>query len=120
MKQPRRLEANEAQLEALRRRIQEHRLEPGDYELLGVVVETVCFLSHQVLEKTTSIQRLLRMIFGARTEKTATVLNQTSSNQPSGGTEGGAAKGKRPGHGRHAAASYRGLQPVRVWKAGLA
>jgi transposase len=119
MKQPRRFEVDDVQLNGLLQRIQQRRLEPGDYELLGVVVETVRFLSREVQEKSTSIQRLLRMIFGARTEKTAAVLNQTPSDPASSGTEGGGAKAKRPGHGRRAAASYHGLKPVSVPHAAL-
>lgn len=118
MKPPHRMEVNEAQLNAVLQRLQEQRLEPGDYELLQVVVETVRFLSRQVQEKTFSNQRLLQMIFGARTEKTATVLPKSTADQPSAEPATGA-KVKRPGHGRRAGAAYWGLKPVRVPHAKL-
>ena len=82
MKEPRRLEADEAQLAAVAERLERRSLEPGDYALLKVVIDTVCFLSRQVRQKATSIQRLLRMIFGARTEKTRAVLNRGVTAQP--------------------------------------
>ena len=79
MKEPRRLEADEAQLAAVAERLERRSLEPDDYALLKVVIDTVCFLSRQVRQKATSIQRLLRMIFGARTEKTRAVLHRGGS-----------------------------------------
>ncbi len=109
MKEPRRLRADEAQLAAVAQRLERRSLEPGDYELLKVVIETVCFLSRLVQQKATSIQRLLRLIFGARTEKTSTVLKRSS---PEAAT--GAAKAKRKGHGRRAATAYWGAKKVSV------
>jgi len=110
MKEPRRLAADEAQLAAVAQRLERRSLEPGDYELLKVVIDTVCFLSRQVQQKATSIQRLLRLIFGARTEKTSKVLNRAASDQASSG----AAKAKRKGHGRRAATTYWGAKKVPV------
>ncbi len=114
MKEPCRLAADEAQLAAVAQRLERRSLEPGDYEILKVVIDTVCFLSRQVQQKATSIQRLLRLIFGARTEKTATVLKQTASNRPSPGTASEAGQVKRNGHGRRAAATYWGAKKVTV------
>ena len=107
MKEPCRLAADEAQLAAVAQRLERRSLEPGDYEILKVVIDTVCFLSRQVQQKATSIQRLLRLIFGARTEKTATVLKQTASNRPSPGTASEAGQVKRNGHGRRAASCFK-------------
>jgi len=113
MKEPRRLDANAAQLAAVAQRLQRRSLEPGDYELLKVVIDTVCFLSRLVQQKTTSIQRLLRMIFGARTEKTRTVL-QRDAPPPLPATATGPGQSKRKGHGRRAAAAYWGAKRVAV------
>jgi len=88
MKEPCRLEADEAQLAAVAQRLERRSLEPGDYALLKVVIDTVCFLSRQVRQKATSIQRLLRMIFGARTEKTRAVLNRGVTAEPATQTPG--------------------------------
>jgi len=116
MKEPRRLEADEAQLAAVAQRLERRSLEPGDYELLKVVIDTVCFLRRVVQQKATSIQRLLRMIFGARTEKTRTVLNGSSRDPtpPAAAAATGAGQPKRKGHGRRAAAAYWGAKKVSV------
>jgi hypothetical protein len=113
------LEASEAQLTAVAQRLEQRTLEPGDYELLKVVIDTVAFLSRVVQQKTTSIQRLLRMIFGARTEKTAAVFKHDAPNRPASEPAPGAAKAKRKGHGRRAAAAYWGAKKVAVSHAQL-
>jgi len=114
MKEPQRLAADEAQLASVAQRLENRRLEPGDYELLKVVIDTVCYLSRIVQQKATSIQRLLRMIFGDRTEKTATVLKRGTADRPIPEPATGAAKAKRKGHGRRAAATYWGAKKVTV------
>ena len=114
MKEPRRLEANEAQLAAVAQRLEQRNLEPADYELLKVLIDTVCFLSRVVQRKTTSIQRLLRMIFGACTEKTSTVLQGLSSDPPPSEEDSNKPKAKRKGHGRRAATAYWGAKNVSV------
>ena len=105
MKEPQRLAADAAQLASVAQRLESRNLQPEDYELLKVVIDTVCYLSRVVQQKATSIQRLLRLIFGARTEKTATVLNRAAPDRPASETATGAAKAKRKGHGRRAAAT---------------
>jgi len=114
MKEPQRLTADEAQLASVAQRLENRSLEPGDYELLKVVIDTVCYLSRIVQQKATSIQRLLRMIFGARTEKTATVLKRGTADRPTPESATGAAKPKRKGHGRRAAATYWGAKKVSI------
>ena len=112
MKEPARLEATEAELTALTQRLKERSLKPEDYELLNAVIDTVCFLSHAVQRKTTSIQRLLRMIFGASTEKTAMVLKRDCVRRPS--SDAPLCRLKRKGHGRRAAETYWGAKTVAV------
>ena len=118
MKPPQLLQADEAQLTAVVRRLEQRSLEPADYELLKVVVGTVCYLKRVVQQKSTSIQRLLRMIFGATTEKTSAVLNRDAEpGQAHPETPGG--KPKRKGHGRRAADAYWGAEKVHVRHAQL-
>lgn len=114
MKEPQRLAADAAQLALLAQRLESRSLQPEDYELLKVVIDTVCYLSRVVQQKATSIQRLLRLIFGARTEKTSTVLKHGSPDRPESETPPDAAKAKRKGHGRRAAATYWGAKNVTV------
>ena len=114
MKEPQRLAADAAQLAAVAQRLDRRSLEPADYELLKVVIDTVCFLSRVVQQKATSIQRLLRMIFGARTEKTSTVLHRADRDRLAHEAATGAAATPRKGHGRRAAGTYWGARKISV------
>jgi len=120
MKEPDRLELDEAQFHALEQRLASRQLDPQDYEWLRVILNTVRYLSRMVQQKATSIQRLLRLIFGARTEKTRHVFPpapQAPAVEESGGSSrlgGGTTSPKRPGHGRRAAAEYSGAEKVDV------
>lgn len=109
-------------------------------------IEAVCasyvFVCAQVEQKGTTIYRLRRMLFGARTEKTRNICGQAGDEgQASGSTDtnsgessdppksneskpgaGGSSDGdagakpkpKRKGHGRNGAGSYRGAEHVSV------
>lgn len=107
MKGPQRLAADAAQLAAVAQRLESRRLEPEDYELLKVVIDTVSYLSRVVQQKATSIQRLLRLIFGARTEKTATVLNRAAPDRPADKETTDGAKAKRVPSASVRRASFR-------------
>ena len=122
MKEPARLELDEAQLNALAQRLASRSLEPEDYERLSVVLDTLRYLSRSVQQKSTSIQRLLRLIFGARTEKTRSVFPPqppTTSAGQAPSQPGGGERPKRPGHGRRPAAEYSGAEKVGVAHAQL-
>ncbi len=68
MKTPQRIDLNLEQVDELLKRVQTGRLQEGDYEIIKAMVETIELLSQCVDEKATSIQRLLRMLFGPRTK----------------------------------------------------
>jgi hypothetical protein len=110
MKRPRRLEVTEAQLDSLTQRIKRRSLEPADYETLQVVIDTVIFLSRTLQRKAASIKRLLRMIFGASTERTSEVLRRLKPSVEEGKDDGA----KRKGHGRQGAADYSSADKVIV------
>jgi len=57
-------------------------------------------------EKAASIKRLLKMIFGSTSEKTASVTKKPKSDTK--------AKGKKKGHGRNGAADYTGADKIEV------
>ena len=79
---------------------------------LGDNFDTVCFISRQVRQKAISIQRLLRMILGARTEKTRAALNRGVVVEPATETPG--EKPPRKEHGRRAANAYWGRKKIQV------
>lgn len=121
MKEPRELVLEPAQLDALAQRLEQRRLEPQDYEVLKRALETLLYLRHIVREKAHSIQRLLRMIFGARTEKIAAVVPRPVA--PASTDEADKPppkdKKKRKGHGRRPADAYWGARRVQVPHAHL-
>ena len=114
MKPPERIDLNLEQVDALLKRVESGSLQPGDYEIIKAMVETIQLLSQAVDEKAASIRRLLRMLFGDRTEKLQKVLKESkpSPKKPSGDETN---KNEKPtGHGRKAAAEYTGAEKVDV------
>jgi len=83
-------------------------LQNGDYEIIKGMAETIAFLSHAVDNKSTSIQRLLRMLFGDKTEKTSKVLKRSKPNKSDG------KKKKRKGHGKNGANAYTGAKKEKI------
>ena len=68
MKTPKVVELKPADVQALLMRVEKGALQEGDYEIIKSLVETLAYLSQAVDEKATAIKRLLRVIFGAKTE----------------------------------------------------
>ena len=96
-----------------------------DHATLVAAVETLAFLTQELEAKGTTLDRLRKMLFGARTEKTSDVLGEGSAAEGAGAPadaagEGAAAgettggKPKRPGHGRNGTAAYRGATKITV------
>ena len=128
--------------EALRRA--EAKLSEKDYATLKAVVDAYAYLTELVDDKNTTIARLRKMLFGAKTEKTATVIagndavSEASSSPGLVGTpamakesdakaglkssaEGGATEAKSDspaseagGHGRNGADAYTGAETIKV------
>jgi transposase len=83
------------------------------YRLVEKILRTLQWLMGAIEAKDTTIGRLARMIFGAKTEKTSQLFPQPP---PTGGPSAAAAAPppKRKGHGRTAAAGYPGAKRVPV------
>ncbi len=91
------------------------------YAKLKAVIETFALLKEELQSKKTSIERLKRMLFGARTEKSSAVLGEPSTGEEAAaeekagekpdGSEGGK---KRQGHGRNGAAAYLGAEKLSI------
>jgi len=113
MKKPKRIDLSQKELDALLKRAESGILKEGDYEIIKAMAETISILSHAVDEKSTSIKRLLKMIFGSSTEKTSAVFKakETSSTDKK---PDGSDKSKPKGHGRNGAASYSGADKVKI------
>jgi transposase len=115
MKPPERIDLDLDQAEALLKRA-EAALSPEDYKLIKAMVETIHLLSQSVDQKAASIRRLLKMLFGDRSEKIEKVLKETGQSakpkEPSEDNTGN--KDKPKGHGRKPAAEYTGAEKVNV------
>ncbi len=88
-------------------------LPPETYRLVERVLRTLQWLMGAIEAKDTTIGRLARMIFGAKTEKTGQLFPQPP---PTGCPSAAAAAppAKREGHGRTSAADYTGAKRVQV------
>ncbi len=112
MKPPERIDLDLDQIDALLKRA-EKVLAPEDYQLIKAMVETIQLLSQSVDQKATSIRRLLRMLFGDRTEKIENVLkgtDKTSKRETLSKDKTDTPKG----HGRKAADEYTGADKIEV------
>lgn len=89
---------------------------------LRATVATTAYLTAEIKRRRVSLQRLRDWLFGASTEKTATVCPpppaEAGPGEPEGGEQAPAApkadKPKRKGHGRNPASCYRGAEQVKV------
>lgn len=91
-------------------------LPASDFETLSLAVKTVIVLTDEIRAVNASMHRLKRMLFGAPTEKTETVLKKRAK----GSDNRGKKTGKRKGHGRNGAAAYWGAKRIEVPHATLA
>ncbi len=64
------LDIKQKELDQLLERVRLNQLQEGDYELIKALAETISYLSSFSDEKAASIKRLLKMLFGSKTEKT--------------------------------------------------
>jgi hypothetical protein len=86
-----------------------------DHAKLKAAMDTLAFVTAELQTKQTSLDRLRRLLFGAKTEKTSTIVGTRAGPGAPGGTGSpGAQAGPReahaprPGHGRTGAAAYTG------------
>jgi transposase len=84
------------------------------YQLLEKLLRTLQWVRGLIEAKQTTIGRLQRLIFGAKTEKTSQLFPQPPPASPQAAAAAAAPAPKRKGHGRAAAADYGGAQRVKV------
>lgn len=119
MKGLKQLDMDESRLDELSEKLETGELSAEDRRSLKALVDTFRELALQYQQAKTSVKRLLKIIFGAGTEKTDKVLNRAPKTKPemaSGSQEG---KPKRKGHGRLGADDYPGAEKVCVEHAKL-
>jgi len=116
-------------MSALCERIKE-KVEDEDYEIIKAMVTTIERLSQATNDKASSIKRLLKILFGERTEKLKNLFNEP--NEEEKGTEEvetfsdesnkkddkvddeNKKEEKPPGHGRNGVADYPGADKIRT------
>lgn len=98
------IELSKVELDALIERAKSRTLLEKDYKAIEAMGETIHLLSHSVDEKAASIKRLLKMIFGASTEKTDTVMKKPKPKRAANTND------KKKGHGRNGAADFTGAE----------
>jgi transposase len=107
-----------AQLEGLVAELRAH-LPAAVFELVHTALQTLQWVLEAMELKTTTIARLKRVLFGSRSEKTATLFPPPPATAP-GTAEASpesappAQKPKRRGHGRQGAGRYTGARMIGV------
>lgn len=122
MNRPPHIEVKPEELRALIERVKAGALLPGDEAIIQAMAETILYLNEAVEDKRASIARLVRMLFGASTEKAKNLLPDPPS--PSGEESGNESEknpnpasspsGEKKGHGRNGASAYVGAEKLRV------
>ena len=86
-----------------------------EHTMLKGSVETLAVVTQELEQKGTSIARLRKLIFGARTEKTTDVLGKKPGENDGKKSSGKDKKKKKPkGHGRNGSDKYTGAEKVPV------
>src|SRR5713101_7470241 len=91
-------------------------LSADDHAKLKAAMDTLVFVTAELQRKQTSLDRLRRLLFGAKTEKTRTIVGPGAAPGVSdtGASPRAAAGPPPPGHGRIGAAAYTGAEMVRI------
>lgn len=97
-KAQRKIELSEAEIKDLSQRLQEKTLFEKDYEILMGMLEVLVTLNEVVRQQDISIKRLLKRIFGVKTEKRENLFDGEA---PSENPSSSASDTKNDGENRH-------------------
>jgi len=117
MKPPKLIELKPADVEALLMRVEKEALQEGDYEIIKGLIEAFVYISQAVDEKATALKRLLRIIFGAKTETRAKLFKIAGKVQDVPAQDilkEESEPKKQPGHGRNGADAYKKAERIKV------
>jgi transposase len=112
------LEMNDQKRQELLRRVEQAGLEEGDLKLIRALFESYAYITELIDDKNASITRLRKLLFGARTEKTAHVIGRDQP-VPAASVEPAAlppreSEERKTGHGRNGADNYPGANRIKV------
>lgn len=88
-----------------------------DYEIIKGMTEALQAMSQVVDQKAASIKRLLKQLFGQKSEKKKDVLNESENDQDSQEKQVNkpdTPRKKPKGHGRNGASAYTGAERIQV------
>ncbi len=125
MEKPELIELTEEELDGLlERAASADTLSEEDCKVIKGMAETILALSNAIDEKGTSIKRLLKAMFGAKTESSQNILLTSSDDENTekptpDRNKRKSNKKKRKGHGRRGSAQYTGAEKVTVTHEGL-
>ena len=77
MKAPKQINLDIEKVEEVLERVKNNSLQDGDYEIIKSMIDTVIYLNQALDNKNTSIKRLLKMLFGSKTEKSKNKSNKS-------------------------------------------
>ncbi len=115
MKPPKLIELKPADVEALLERVEKEALQEGDYEIIKGLIEAFVYLSQAVDDKATALKRLLRIIFGAKTETRAKLFKIAGKSEDVSAQDvlkEESEPQKQPGHGRNGADAYKKAERI--------
>ena len=113
-------ELNLEEVAAIVERARTAVLSEEEHAKLKSAMDRLAFFTEELKSRQTSMERLRRLLFGAGTERTRTVLGEARSEAmlpETNATEGSGSP--RPGHGRNGAAAFTGADIVRISHPGL-
>jgi hypothetical protein len=116
---PPRIELGIEALGAILDRTKTGALSAAEHATLQAALDTLAWLTRELESQGTSLERLRRMLFGARTEKTRAVLGDPGGRGRDQRQREGDGRARRTGHGRNGAAAYTGAARVPVPHAAL-
>lgn len=126
------VEVDNFKLETLLERAEQQAFETEDYETIRAVLESYSYVTNLIDQKSTTLARLRKLLFGDRTEKTSQVIgppgeasgaaeagessdtSTTAEAEPPQVDASGPSRSKRKGHGRNGADDYPGAIRIEV------
>ena len=120
MKDKQQIELTPEELDGLIHRLDAGTLNAKDHEVIKALIEAFLMLSRAAQDKDTRINKLLRMLFGAKTEKADKILPAHPEEDKADKKPEGMDAGDKPkGHGRNGASAYTAAEKITVPYDGL-
>ena len=120
MKDKQQIELSPEELDGLIQRLDAGTLTEKDHEVIKALIDAFLMLSRAAQDKDARINKLLRMLFGAKTEKADKILpSNPESDKTDEKSEDKDTGDKTKGHGRNGACAYTAAEKIAVPYAGL-